>query len=202
MSETDNTEEILRRHQDGDSSALPELMVRDAEWIRSFVRRKLSPPVRRHADSMDVVQEAFARALDALPRIRVSDKRKFRALMGTIVARRIASWAVSPKVKQHADLGSTLDLDGAATAPEVAAERGEEAAWVRLAVQLLEENDRRVVQMRHFDELSFAEVGIAIGVSEDAARMRFGRAMKRLTDQVLRLKAGRVEELLDAEIDE
>jgi RNA polymerase sigma-70 factor (ECF subfamily) len=44
----------------------------------------------------------------------------------------------------------------------------------------LPDKQRRSVELRLFGELSFAEVGVELGTSEDAAKMNFHHAMKRL----------------------
>ena len=48
------------------------------------------------------------------------------------------------------------------------------------AVDSLDELDREVVVMRHFEQLSNQEVAQSLGLSEPAAGMRYLRAMRRL----------------------
>ena len=50
----------------------------------------------------------------------------------------------------------------------------------RTALDELDENDREVVLMRHFEQLSNQEVAQALGLSEPAAGMRYLRAIRRL----------------------
>jgi RNA polymerase sigma-70 factor, ECF subfamily len=60
------------------------------------------------------------------------------------------------------------------------------ATWQELqrrfhdAVEQLEEQDREIVLMRHFEELSNQDVAQALGLSGAAASMRYLRAMRRL----------------------
>src|SRR4030095_10415353 len=46
----------------------------------------------------------------------------------------------------------------------------------------LDDRDRAALLLRFFRQHSFREVGSALGVSEDAARMRVGRALDKLRD--------------------
>ena len=61
-----------------------------------------------------------------------------------------------------------------------------EAQWNELQIQFraaleqLDEQDREVVLMRHFEKLSNSEVAEALGLSAPAASMRYLRAVRRL----------------------
>ena len=48
------------------------------------------------------------------------------------------------------------------------------------AVEQLEDADRQIVLLRHFEHLSTAEAADALGLSKAAAGMRYLRAMRRL----------------------
>jgi RNA polymerase sigma-70 factor (ECF subfamily) len=48
------------------------------------------------------------------------------------------------------------------------------------AVEQLDDGDRRIVLLRHFEHLSTAEAADVLGLSKPAAGMRYLRAMRRL----------------------
>ena len=52
------------------------------------------------------------------------------------------------------------------------------AASLRAAVDRLPDAQRRVVVLKLLRGASFAEVAVALGTSEEAARMRFSRALR------------------------
>jgi RNA polymerase sigma-70 factor (ECF subfamily) len=91
---------------------------------------------------------------------------------------------------------SSIRWPTGATRPSAAADRNEKRAWIRLALELLDTADRDVVLLRQWDGLSFAEVGERLGIREDAARMRFERAVARLARLVARLRAGEIAQVL------
>lgn len=68
----------------------------------------------------------------------------------------------------------------------------DDEAWAELrpvlddALGRLHERDREAVILRFFQNRSFAEVGAALGLKENAARMRVERAMERLRRQLVR----------------
>lgn len=67
-----------------------------------------------------------------------------------------------------------------------------EPDWSRLspeihtAIEKLNTADREAVILRYFQQKNLAEVGAALGISADAARMRLNRALERLNRQLVR----------------
>ncbi|MFI4876987.1 MAG: sigma-70 family RNA polymerase sigma factor, partial [Blastopirellula sp. JB062] len=69
--------------------------------------------------------------------------------------------------------------DGELT-PAAAATMNELQARFEQAIAQLEDQDREVVVMRHFEQLSNQEVAAALELSAAAASMRYLRALRRL----------------------
>ncbi len=67
---------------------------------------------------------------------------------------------------------------------------GPKVAWNELgpvldaAMDELNENDREAILLRYFEGRAFAEVGAAIGLAENAARMRVDRALEKLRERL------------------
>ena len=199
------TVDLLSRWNGGDEDALAELLTRNMDWIRGHVRRRLGQALRRKAETEDFVQDAVLEMLRYGPRFVVQRRAQFRALLARIaenVLRGKHDWfhrerrAMSKEVRAGSD--SVLPLDPAAsqTTPSEAVVRGENASWIRLALELLPPRDREVILMREWQEMAFAEIAGALGVAEDAARMRFQRALVRLARTAKRLRDGEIDGLL------
>ena len=83
-----------------------------------------------------------------------------------------------------------------------------EAGWTHIeplldeAMAALEETDRAAVLLRYFENKSLREVGLALGVSDDAAQKRVSRALERLREHFAERKvtvgAGAVAVLISA----
>ena len=73
-------------------------------------------------------------------------------------------------------------LMGDWTTPSQAAIRQERLGMVEQAIAGLERLDREVLALRHFEELTNAEVAEELGVSGKAASIRYVRALRRLKD--------------------
>ena len=74
----------------------------------------------------------------------------------------------------------------AAEAMQQQSGEGEDTAWSEIepllnrSLAALREGDRECVLLRFFQGLSFAEAGAALGLSEEAARKRVGRALEKM----------------------
>ena len=65
-------------------------------------------------------------------------------------------------------------------APSARVEDSELAAAARAALATLSEQARAVIVLRHFEAMSYAEIAVALGISEDTARQRHVRGLARL----------------------
>ncbi len=52
------------------------------------------------------------------------------------------------------------------------------------AIDTLDDAERRVVQLKHFDDLTFTEIGDALTISENTAKTRYYRGLRRLQLQL------------------
>lgn len=64
--------------------------------------------------------------------------------------------------------------------PEPMIVRRDEDRLLLESLEQLRDVDREIVRLRAFEELSFAHIGKVVGCSEDAAKKRFARAVRRL----------------------
>ncbi|MCA8952100.1 MAG: sigma-70 family RNA polymerase sigma factor [Planctomycetes bacterium] len=203
MTLSDDTRTLLQKWHDGDRAAIDALVARDLPWIREYVHSRLGPLLRARGETMDYVQDAVIQLLGYVPRFVTSDRDRFRALVARIVENHLrdahdhhAAQKRAVAREQALPSDSVLDLDGPrkpVTQPGSAAARNERDAWVRLAIELLEPEDRQVVMLRQWHEFEFAEIGQRMGLSEDAARMRFQRALPKLARKLEGLRRGELE---------
>ena len=123
-------------------------------------------------DADDCFQETFIKALRAYPGLR--DARNLRGWVLTI-ARRTAIDSVRARGCRP---GRLDDPDGI-EAP-AAAEPSDPALWA--AVRALPPRQREAVALHHMGGLRYAEVGRAMGCSEDAARRSAFEGIRRLRE--------------------
>lgn len=199
------TAQLLERWHAGDRAALDELLQRNVGWIEAFVRRRLGPEIRAKEETFDAVQDAVVDILTYGPRFVVSDGDRFRALLGRMVENNLRdkhAFYKAHRRNQDREVPfvseSVLHLDGASRdTPSQAAVQDERAEFVRLALELLAPEDREVIVLREYDGLSFPEIAERLELTDNAARMRYQRALPRLARRVTALRRGELEGALD-----
>lgn len=198
---------LLRAWHQGDAEARDQLIQRELPWITAHVQKRIGPLLKARGETQDYVQEALLRVLDYGPRFQSDDVGRFRGVLVRVIEnhlRDLCDWHQADKRdvgrERRLQSDSVIDLDRgrAVTRPSEHAARDEQRAFLQLAMELLDPDDRRVILLRQWQELEFAEVGKALGISEDAARMRFQRALPRLAGKLEALLAGRELPRLDA----
>lgn len=73
-------------------------------------------------------------------------------------------------------------LIGTLTSPSQAMQRVEMAERLRDALEQMDEIDREVLALRHFEELANHEIAEALGIEQKAASIRYVRALRRLKE--------------------
>ncbi len=197
---------LLRRWNGGDQAALHELLERHLEWITDYVHGRLGDKARSRAETVDFVQASMVDFLTYGPKFEVADESAFRGLLARIAENNIrdqrrhdgrAKRDIDREVQAPSDSVLYLDAHRSITRPSEHAQRDESIALVRVALELMEPQDREIVRLREFEERSFADVGERMEISEDAARMRFSRALPKLAEKVALLRNSGLQSALD-----
>ncbi len=71
-------------------------------------------------------------------------------------------------------------LVGQLTSPSQAAMRAERLTHLRTAIDAMDETDREIIALRHFEQLGNSEAAEILGLKETAASNRYVRALTRL----------------------
>jgi RNA polymerase sigma-70 factor (ECF subfamily) len=189
--DSEETRALLDRAAAGDATAAGDLLAHHRAALRGFVELHLEPALRARVDPSDVVQEAhadMARQLsDYLARRpmpfhlwarKAAYNRLLNARRDHRAARRdVRREAADPDQSSLVLARSIIDPG---PSPSEAAEAREAAAQMAAAVAQLDEADREVLLMRQVERLPYEEVACLLGVTAEAARQRYGRALIRL----------------------
>ncbi|HEX5050905.1 MAG TPA: sigma-70 family RNA polymerase sigma factor [Planctomycetota bacterium] len=195
----DETVVLLARYHGGDEAAFEQLLANHLPFLRHQVERLLGQRLRQRDEPEDLVQSAARELLLYGPRFQPQDGAQFRALLAQIVHRVILHrdrWYQQKRRDMHREVsqaGKSVVLLGQAasqSSPDHRAARDEDGAWIRLALEFLEPDDREMLVRRTFDEQSFAEIGEALGVTEEAATKRYQRALPKLAAKLRELRGG------------
>lgn len=190
----------------GDRDNLEDILAQQLPWIQKYAHLKLSPFLRTKTETGDIVQDALVQFLRHGPRFRISNDSKLRALLARIVENVLHDkydWftarrrAVSRERPLPADTVLNLEIaEGEVETPSRIVHKQEKEAWIRLGLELLAPDDRKVLILRDWDNLSYVEIGKQMGISEHAARRKYMSSLKLLIDVVQHLRCRRIDDAL------
>jgi RNA polymerase sigma-70 factor (ECF subfamily) len=171
--ETDNA--LLTRYRAGDQQAFADLVVR---YQRALYNAALWI-VRNAEDARDVTQEVF---LKVAVRLEEYDARY-----------KFFSWIYRIAVNESLNLlrrnGRVEALDeedelpaGESANPEWQLGEAQKSGRIRQALMSLSANDRIVLMMRHFSELSYEEIAGILELDEKTVKSRLYEARQRLRE--------------------
>ena len=196
-SQSEQTLLLLERVRQGDGDAINGLLERHRAAIRRMIDQRMDRVVQRRVDASDIVQDVLVEANRRLKDYLANPTMPFRLWLRhmardrLIDAHRRHRVASTRSIDREVPLvtGGDSDRSGADLAGQLADRELTTAAaatWHELerrfadAVEQLEEADRQIVLLRHFEHLSTAEAAEVLGLSKPAAGMRYLRAMRRL----------------------
>lgn len=175
---------LLRRAQEGDASALDELLARYLPRMRRWARGRLQPGVRGALDTDDLVQDALLRTLRHWGDFEPKHEAAVEVYLRQAVMNRIRDACRSAARKPTM---AALDESTPATAgsPLAAALHDEVLDRYEAALQSLDEVDRSALIARLELGYSFAEVAQMLGKrTADAARKQVHRATRLLVERM------------------
>ena len=195
----DTPAELERLHQaaQGDSDLLGAMLSRCQDRLLRMVRLRLDRRLQGRIDPADVVQEAFLEASARLdeylrnPAVPFFVWVRFLALQRLALAHRQhlgvharnAGREVSlyrGALPQASSTALAAQLVGKLTSPSQAAVKAELKIRLQEALNSMEEIDREVLALRHFEQLSNSEVSQVLEITPSAACNRYVRALERL----------------------
>jgi RNA polymerase sigma-70 factor, ECF subfamily len=196
----DDESELARLRGRGDA-ALAELLAEHARRLRQIVEIRLDPRLLGRLDAGDILQEAFLESQKRLSRyLDHATVPVFVWLRGVVLdtlvdfhrrhlgaKMRDAGLEVSlaAPAPQASSVALAAYLAGSLTSPSQAAIREENARLIDRALADLEEIDREVLILRHFEQLTNDEAATVMGVKKAAASRRYMRALAHFRQVVL-----------------
>jgi len=186
---------LLERVRRGDATAVNHLLARHRAAIRRLIDRRMDRVVQRRVDASDIVQDVLVEANRRLGDYLANPTMPFQLWLRHMARDRLIDAHRRHRVAASRSLDREVpiadDADRSLPGPAVQITDREltpaaAATWHELerrfaaAVELLDEGDREIVLLRHFEHLSTAEAAEALGLTKPAAGMRYLRAMRRL----------------------
>lgn len=198
MSEQDSEpQDLVSRVIRGDENALAELFARYRQRLWRMVNFRLHHRLQGRVDADDVLQEAWINAVKRIEYFLHEASRSpfiwFRMIVNQTlidIHRRHMETQMRDASRDRSIHGGwssestsmslSFHLLGHMTSPSSAALRAELSQQLDAALASMSELDQEVLALRHFEELSNAETAQVLGISEQAASLRYVRALRRM----------------------
>lgn len=181
----------------GDQSALAKLFSLYRGRLWRIVNFRLDRRLAGRVDADDILQEAYLNAAQRMRRIVADNPRSFFIWLRMIVnqtmidvhRRHLKTQIRDASRERSIDYGFgaastscslSFHLLGHLTSPSQAAVRAELSEQIDAALTTMGELDREVLALRHFEELTNSETADVLGLTEQAASVRYIRAISRL----------------------
>ena len=184
MAEADDDVICVARCLRGDSAAFEGIVRRYERVLFSVARRMLG----NYEDALDATQNAFVRAYEGLDTY--DPNRRFFSWIYRIAVNE----CLNARRRRRPDDPLSEDLEAqAGDNPFKEVQNAELSGVIDSALVRLSEDQRLVVVLRYFAELSYSEISEAVGVPEKTVKSRLFEARHRLGD-LLRLEPGGYDE--------
>jgi RNA polymerase sigma factor (sigma-70 family) len=175
MTDSIDDQAALREYaQSGSQAAFAALVGRHIDWVYSTALRQ----VRNAAMAEDITQAAFL--LLARKAGQISNKSPVSAWLFRVVLYEARALQRSERRRQSRERQAAMRPDQTDQTPS------QNDLWLEIAPQLdeavsaLSQTDQRSILLRFYQRMTFADIGAATNVSEEAARKRVERAVAKL----------------------
>ncbi len=196
--------EQVRRAAAGDQDAARELFSRYRDRLKRMVHLRLSRRLAGRIDDSDVLQEAYLDVARRLNEYLEGPPGPFFLWLRNMTGLKLAEVHRRHLGTQLRDADREVTLHrgglpmadsvslaaqllGTLTTPSQAAIKAETRLYVQEALNSMDPIDREVLALKHFEQLSTAEMAEVLGLSKAGAGSRYLRAIKRLKEILSRI---------------
>lgn len=201
--QTENGDHRLERIRSGDVDVLAKAFDEHASRLQAIVRFRLDPRLARRVDAADVMQEAYLNAFKRCDHLEGSTEESLFIWLRMITLQTLADvhrrhlgaqardagreWTQRSPCGDNTSLSVVARLVGHLTSPSGALRREELSEQLQASLAEMNEIDREILALRHFEELTNQEVAAVLGIEQKAASIRYVRALRRLKELLAEL---------------
>jgi RNA polymerase sigma-70 factor, ECF subfamily len=176
----------------GDREALGRAMVSFRDYLFLVANEAIKPAFQSKGGASDIVQETFFRAQRGFESFRGRSIEEWRGWLRNILVRQLANQhrryraTAKRQVRREVQVGqgSGFDLAAVDETPSRDLERRELETDLMKALARLPDHDREVVIEHNREKLAFDEIGRRRGISAEAARKLWSRALGHLRKEL------------------
>lgn len=188
--------DLLRHAQVGNDDAFNEVLIKHRDRLRRMVALRMNQQLQGRLDASDVIQDTFAEAARALESYLADPKLPVYLWLRHLAGEKLIQAHRKHLGAQKRDAGReqpvyggapaatslslAIQLAGNRTSPSQAAVKNEARKQLMSALESMNEVDREILTLRHFEHLSNRETADVLGINYEAVRKRYIRALDKL----------------------
>jgi RNA polymerase sigma-70 factor (ECF subfamily) len=172
-------EQLMQAFQTGSREAFAELFERYREAVYRFFRRRIDHASRAE----ELAQDCFLAVLRNSARY--EPRSTFRSYLYGVAMHMV--YAERRKAGREVSENEKLDQRVDAVGGPAAADTG---IWVRGALEQLQIDEREILMLREYEQLSYEEIGVLLRVPVNTVRSRLFRARLAMREQLVPAKDG------------
>lgn len=197
MADHEQDETLITRVIQGDHDALATLFLRHRDRLWRMVTFRMDPRLHGRVDADDVLQEAWLSIVQRIDHFLQDASRSIFVWFRLITCQTLVDIHRRHLQTQKRNAASEFSIDrgwassstsesisfhllGQLTSPSEVAVRDELHEQLRRSLDSMNEIDREVLALRHFEQSTNRETAQILGISEQAASDRYLRALGRL----------------------
>jgi len=185
-------ESWLEAARRGDKEALGQALLSLRDYLLLVANEELEPALQAKGGASDLVQETFFRAQRGFSDFRGCSAAEWRNWLRSILVRHLANqrrqFSLTGKRRVQREVaihpGMQLDHTNRVETPSHDLARRERETALTEAVARLPDHYREIVILHHREKLAFEEIGRRRGISAEAARKLWARALGRLRKEL------------------
>ena len=159
--------------------------------LLAMLERRIDPKLALRMNAEDLLSEAFLEARRKWDWFKDQSELSpyvwlYRICLDTIIAawrresRQLRDVRRDMPLPEQSSICLGLGLSHSGTSPSADVVREELQQRMRNTMSLLKPTDQEILWMRHSDQLAFAEIALVQGITENAASVRYVRALRKL----------------------
>lgn len=175
--------ECVLLSQQGDHAAYSVLVRRYQDRIYRFILRM----VGSRDEALELAQDVLIKAFQALPGWR--PEAEFRTWLFRIASNTATDALRRRKVVEFVALDEDYDVPGEGAGPEAQLAAKQQLRELDAALNRLPPDHREILLLREVEDMSYSEIGAALGITEGTVKSRLARAREALIDHYRRNNA-------------
>ncbi len=150
------------------------------QYLRLVVGNNRWPREAGEPATSDLIQDTILEGWRGFTRFKGSTQGQFRAWLRVTLIHSLIKIRRRPRVARLESGIAGEAFTGSITPPYLVVERDDSKEAIQRALRSLPRHYQAAIEWRLWDDLSFAEIGLRLGMSDDCAQKLYARAVARL----------------------